>query len=268
MNDYRCYFLNSQDRIVAVEIIQADRLEAAIDHSLTLLGQRPGDYFIELWDGALRLYASREQPPRHQCYVYEGAPSKILPAMAALIDQKLKENIRCLYLNSPAMIVGLKYYLTAAGIDVEHQVSIGALSLSCDQNHLVDGRFDPGSMLAMLEESIDQALSDGYKALWASGDMTWEIGPHCTAGELLEYEWRLEEIFRRRSEISGICQYHADTMARDLVRHGLAAHRSIFINETLTRINPHYLVPFGASIPHPELGDMIDSLCGVGGRPW
>ncbi len=31
-------------------------------------------------------------------------------------------------------------------------------------------------MLHKLEDALDQALSDGYKGLWATGDMTWEFG--------------------------------------------------------------------------------------------
>ncbi len=39
-----------------------------------------------------------------------------------------------------------------------------------------DGSFDVPMMLANLEEALDQALRDGYKGLWATGDMTWEFG--------------------------------------------------------------------------------------------
>jgi hypothetical protein len=42
--------------------------------------------------------------PRHQCLIYEGAPSKHLPALAAIIHDKLQQNHRCLYLNSPTMV--------------------------------------------------------------------------------------------------------------------------------------------------------------------
>jgi hypothetical protein len=261
MTGYRCYFLSDQDRIQSAENLEAARLDEAIDRALAMLGQRPHHHSIELWQDGLRLYASREQLPRHQCHIYDGAPSQTLPTMAMIIGQKLKENLRCLYLNSPPMIAGMKFYLTSVGVDAEQQIAKGALTLSSDQEHLHGGQFDADRMLATLETVIDQALNDGYKGMWASGDMTWEVGPQCNVDELLEYEWRLEEIFRRRSELSGICQYHADTLPRDLVSHGLAAHRSIFVNETLSRINPHYLAPFSEGAPHPGLGAMVDELC-------
>jgi MEDS: MEthanogen/methylotroph, DcmR Sensory domain len=82
---------------------------------------------------------------------------------------------------------------------------------------------------------------EGYEGLWATGDMSWEFGPQKDFSKLLEYETRLEEFFREHPTISGICQYHADTLPREVLSQGLLTHPSIFINETLSRINPHYL---------------------------
>jgi hypothetical protein len=73
--------------------------------------------------------------------------------------------------------------------------------------------------------------------------MTWELGPRPDVTNLLEYEWRLEQIFRRRPALSGICQYHADTLSRSILRQGVVAHPSIFVNKTLSRINSDYLPP-------------------------
>jgi hypothetical protein len=63
---YRCHFLNSEDNIQAAENIEAERLDEAIDMALARFERRPHHHSIELWQGALRLYASREQLPRHQ----------------------------------------------------------------------------------------------------------------------------------------------------------------------------------------------------------
>lgn len=267
MVDYRCYFLNSQDRIQASEEIRADRLEDAIDQSLALLSAQDRHSAIELWNGAVRLYTSREPIPRHQCHVYDGAPANTLQAMAAVIDQKLKANVQCLYLNSPPMVAGLRFALSTLGIDLEHQIGRGALILSSDQDHLVEGRFDSGRMLQMLDGAIDQALADGFAGLWASGDMTWELGGPCSAEELLDYEWGLEDIFRRRPELSGVCQYHSGSLPPELVRHGLAAHRSAFVNETLSRLNPYYFPAPNREGPSLEVVGMIDELCAEASAP-
>jgi MEDS: MEthanogen/methylotroph, DcmR Sensory domain len=201
---------------------------------------------------------------RHQCLIYEGSPSRNLPAVAAVVRQKLNENFRCLYLNSPVMVAGMRCYLAAAGIDIAHELQKTSLVLSSDQHHLVKGSFDVDQMMHTLEDALGQAVKDGYDGLWASGDMTWELGPRKEFSKLLEYEWRLEEFFQSHPALGGICQYHADTLPVKVLRQGLLAHPSVFVNETLSRINPHYLSAdlfSDQAAMNPELESVINHLC-------
>jgi hypothetical protein len=179
--------------------------------------------------------------PRHQCLIYSGPPSRHLPALADTMREKLRQNYRCLYLNSPSMVAGLRSYLAAAGVDVAREVAKSRLILSSDQAHLINGNFNMDLMLKALENLLNNALRDRHTGLWAVGDMTWELGMDTDPARLLEYEWRLEKIFRQRPELGGICQYHADTLPRALMRQSLLVHPSVFINQTLSLINPHYL---------------------------
>ncbi len=178
--------------------------------------------------------------PRHQCLIYSGAPSRHLPALAALIRDKLAANYRCLYLNSPPMVAGIRPYLEAAGVDVRTEIARAALVLSSDRGHLVDSRFDSRRMLNLLRDNYSQAISDGYESLWASGDMSWEFGPAQDFAELVEYERGLEDFFKTHPKMAGVCQYHADTLPSEVVEHGRALHPAEFVNETLSRINPAY----------------------------
>lgn len=187
---------------------------------------------------------------RHQCFVYGGPPSHYLSALAATARKMLQLKRQCLYLNSKPLIAGFCSYLAAEGVDVEQAVQTGALVLSADQNHLVDGRFDVDQLMRTLETTLNKALEKGFSGLWASGDMTWEFGPEKDFSKLVEYECRLEEFMRTHPELCGICQYHVETLPAEVVRHGLQLHESIFINETLSLMNSHYA---GTSLPaEPE----------------
>jgi hypothetical protein len=118
--------------------------------------------------------------------------------------------------------------------------------------------------MGLLAQTHDQALADGYAGLWASGDMTWELGAHCTPAQLLEYEWRLEEFFRGHPALCGVCQYHADTLPREMVRQGLLSHPGVFINDTLARANPHYVRPeafTGHTAGDAALDDAVALFC-------
>jgi hypothetical protein len=185
-------------------------------------------------------------------------------ALAALVSQKLNENSRCLYLDSPVMVAGISCYLAAAGIDIARELGKGSLVLSSDQQHLIKGRFDVDQMVQTLEGALARALQDGYAGLWATGDMTWELGPQKDFSKLLESEWRLEELFQKHPELGGICQYHAEMLPHEVLRQGLLTHPLIFVNQTLSRINSHYLRADSYSNQaevNPELESVIDSLC-------
>jgi MEDS: MEthanogen/methylotroph, DcmR Sensory domain len=183
-----------------------------------------------------------EHLSRHHCLIYEGSPKRQLPALASAAQQMLRENYRCLYLNSPSMVVEMQNQLEAANVDVAHETARASLVLSSAQHHLSPGgRFDVDRMMSSLKIAVEQALHDGYKGLWASGDMIWEFGPEKDFSQLLEYEWRLEEFFHECKEISGVCQYRADMLPRAVMRHGLHSHRSIFVSDKLSVKNPRYL---------------------------
>ncbi len=140
----------------------------------------------------------------------------------------------------------------------------GALVLGSDSDHLVNGRFDVDRMLEMLDGAVELALADGYAGLFATGDMTWEFGPERDFSKLVEYECRLEHLFRKHSALSGICQYHRDLLPREAVRDGVVSHESVFLSDTLTRLNPYYVAACSPAerkaAALPELDEALEVL--------
>ena len=170
-----------------------------------------------------------EPRARHQCVVYDGAPARILPQLAFIAREYLKDNYRCLCLNSPPMIAETRCSLAALDIDVERAIAKGSLVLSSDQSHLADGHFDVDRMLRTLEDAVEKALQDGYKGLWATGDMSWEFGPDKNFTKLVEYEQRLDDLFHKQAALCGICQYHKDTLPKKYLRQGFRLHDDILL---------------------------------------
>jgi hypothetical protein len=207
------------------------------------------------------LIGTHANESRHQCLIYQGAPSKKLPFLAGTLQRKLLEGYRCLYLNSPPMVAGMRSTLAAMDIDVA-ELAKDSLVLSSD-TVVSGGTFNSEAMLGKLEDLLDRAIKDGYKGLWASGDMTWEFGPSKDFSKLMEYELGLEKIFHRRTELCGICQYHHDTLPHDAMRQSLLVHPTLVINETLKIMNPHYLKSsWPTDVETSEkLDGMITELC-------
>ena len=188
----------------------------------------------------------------------------MLPALAVAIRRNLDAGMRCMYLNSPTMIAGVRSQLYATGTDVQHELNRGALVLASDGDHLVDGRFDVDRMVDLLESAVGTALDDGYAGLFATGDMTWEFGPEKDFSKLLAYEWRLEQLFCKQPALAGICQYHRDLLPREAIREGVVSHESLFISDTITRLNPLYVSAHSPAerraAVRPELDSALDVL--------
>jgi hypothetical protein len=205
-------------------------------------------------------------PKRHQCMIYEGPPTVQLVRLIPLMLQKLKDHYRCLFLGSPSVVARMQFELSTIGVDVPEETRKGSLVLTSDQSHLSDGIFNPDMMLDMLAEEVERALVDGYKGLWATGDMTWEFGTEKNLSKLLKYECGLEKLFQTQPAISGICQYHRDTLPLYIMHDALLTHPSIFINHTLDRVNPYYVPPDSLLTALPDaaepsvIEDMIQQL--------
>ena len=181
-----------------------------------------------------------EEVPRHQCLIYAGAPNLHLRPVSLVMREKLKAHHRCVYLNSEPMVAGMRSYLAAAGVDVSEEASAGNLVLSSERPHLVEGRFEIQAMLGWLQAELERALSEGYVGLWATGDMTWEMGDDQDMEKLGEYERCLEGFMRTHPQLGGICQYHANTLPKEFLEQGLRLHPVLFINETLSILNSHF----------------------------
>ncbi len=107
-------------------------------------------------------------------------------------------------------------------------------------------------MLRGLKDAMDQALKDGYVALWATGDMMWEFGSEKNLDKLLEYECGLEELLQKHPTLGGICQYHRDALPIHAIQVALYTHQAVYINQTLSRINPFYIESGDATPSKPK----------------
>lgn len=174
--------------------------------------------------------------------VYTGAPSTHLPEIAQTLIERLKANYRCLYLNSQPMVVGMRWHLASSGVDLHGEIKRGSLILSSDQAHLIDGKFNTRQMIAALRDATLKALDDGFTGLFAAGDMTWEFGNERNLEKLHEYERQLEVFMQTQPALCGVCLYHRDTLPAHAVDTALKTHRALYVNATLSQLNPAFQV--------------------------
>jgi signal transduction histidine kinase len=191
---------------------------------------------------SMMIHAANAEVSRHKCLIYDGDPIEQLPVVVPLLADGLQENWRCLYLGSPEAVQMVDSALLAKGIDTAREQRRNALVFSSDRSHLVDGRFDPNAMVDGLCRSIDEAVHEGFVGLCATGDMRWELGADENFDRLLEYEARLEQVFRDRP-LRGICQYHRQLVPAHAVQEALMTHRATYVGDVLNRDNLFYIPP-------------------------
>ena len=204
--------------------------------------------------------------------IYTGSPGEHLRGLATVVKEKLASNWRCLYLNSPSMVAEMRSCLSRLGVEVTQELKRGSLLLSSSQEQLHSGDFDVDGMLSMIEDAVGDALALGYTGLWATGDMSWEFGHEKNFAKLLEYEYALSRLFEQHTALSGICQYHAETLPTDAVQWGLYTHGSVYINEMQSQNNPHYapaslLTYHRALVSEEEITRMLARPAHFGGNP-
>lgn len=180
------------------------------------------------------------EPSHHRCMIYDGDPCAELPRIASMAAEHLRMNYRCLYLNSPRMVAAFESSLADTGVNTVEAVRRGALLLSCNEGHLVNGIFDPQRMLAMLRSAIRQASFHGFAGLWASGDMLWEFGSERNLSKLLAYEVGVQELIEQEPAFRAVCQYRRDSLPPNAVQVALYTHPSLHVNDRLRWSNPHY----------------------------
>src|SRR3569833_2546955 len=110
-----------------------------------------------------------ERESRHQCLIYDGAPSEQLPALAAIMQRRLNEGYRCLYLNSRPMVAGMRSYLSANGVDVVNEIAKTRMVLSSEPVASSDGNFEVSVMLNKLESARGGAGGGGGGGRGAAG---------------------------------------------------------------------------------------------------
>lgn len=181
-----------------------------------------------------------ETVPRHQCLVYDGPEHLPLHPLAMAMRERLAANTRCLYLNSPPLVAEMRLRLAAAGVDVSSAEANGSLILSSERPQLVHDKFEVRVMLGSLEVELVRALKDGFAGLWASGDLTWQLGPDPDVVKLIEYERRLDAFLSTHKEIAGVCEYHTGSLPNGTEKLALLMHPGVFVDETLSHANGEY----------------------------
>ncbi|MBF0430135.1 MAG: MEDS domain-containing protein [Fibrobacteria bacterium] len=155
-------------------------------------------------------------------------------------------------------------YLEDSGVKTDGYIAKGQLVfLTANDTYLREYSFTPQSMLELLKQETQRAVSEGYTALRGTGEMSWAAQKPLNASSLsskheqilmnwlqspvpgserlIEYEYLLNEFFPK-NKISVICQYDIDRFEADTLISVLQTHPKVIIGSKLCN-NRYYISP-------------------------
>ncbi len=183
----------------------------------------------------------------HLCLIYETRQEQFNTAIP-FVQNGLQRGEKCLYVADDNTIDHVLKEMRKQRVDVDQALAKGGLvMLTRKESYLKDGYFDPDAMIALLKETTDRALAEGFSGLRVTGEMTWALGDAVGVDRLIEYENKLNYFFPANRALA-ICQYNARLFPPDIILDVILSHPKIIYGD-LVCDNFYYLKPEEAASP-------------------
>ena len=176
----------------------------------------------------------------HCCLVFNSWEDQAL-ITAPFLAIGLERGERCVFVGDKAAIEAVDEGLSDAGINREKEVSKGRLILTSDRDYLDGEHWRTEKMLGFLQTAYESALADGFTALRAAGDVSWQVGPHQEFKDVVYYEALLDMFFIGKRMV-GMCQYPRSRCPSDTLSGILNSHKIAVIDSSICA-NVHYMPP-------------------------
>lgn len=167
----------------------------------------------------------------HLCMVYENNEEQ-LRGVVPFIHHGLTAGDRCVYVADDQSVEEVVRALESAGVDTRTEMDRGALLVMTKrETYLRGGVFDPQEMIEFLDQSVQEALDEGFNGYRAAGEMTWAIGTDVIETQrLVEYEALLNRFYPSNRAV-GLCQYNRDRFPPEAIYDVLRTHPTAVLGD-------------------------------------
>jgi len=166
----------------------------------------------------------------HVCFAYESHAEQ-MQAVVPWIEAGLRRGERCRYFADDNTVSEVSRELEKAGVNVKRECDRGALEFATKhESYLRSGCFEPGEMIDLLQQDIDDSIKAGFSRYRVSGEMTWCLGLEPGCDRVLEYESLLDGFFQKSSAL-GLCQFSRNRFSSSLLSE-LAAEHHLGLNKS------------------------------------
>jgi hypothetical protein len=132
--------------------------------------------------------------------------------------------------------------LEKIGVPIADCTRTGQLEvLSWEDAYLKDNRFDPDTMMALIEEMVNTSQAEGFPRVRLLGHTEWALEDRPGVDRFFEYESRVNEVLNRRRH-PAICVYDVNRFSASAILDLLKTHPYVVIDGKL-RENTFYVPP-------------------------
>lgn len=147
---------------------------------------------------------------------------------------------KSVHICDPALCGDHRGRLAALGVPVEDCERLGQLELfTWEDAYLKGGRFDPESMLALVDELVTTAVAQGFPRVRLLGHMEWVLDEKPGVDRLLEYEAKVTDVLCALRQ-PAICVFDLNRFSDAAVDDILQTHPYAILDGRLQR-NPDYV---------------------------
>jgi PAS domain-containing protein len=179
------------------------------------------------------------QQGEHLCSVYETSDEMLSQALPYLKHGLLNDE-QCIYVADEHTSDTIANALKQGGIDVDRAISHGRLKFWTRREYRQPGAFNLGIMRRFVEQTLEEAVANGYSGIRLAVEMTWTVNSGVSDDELVRWEDLINQISFPGSQVSFLCQYNARLLQRDLVSMAVHVHPVVVLGQQICP-NLYYL---------------------------
>jgi len=182
----------------------------------------------------LRLY-------HHACQI-EGSREVELATAATYLRHGLDSGEVCLYVcGDTDDSARVRAALAASGVGREAEGEGRLRVAGPEAFQLRRSPFDPEEMLDFVRGQVAEVRAAGFPGLRVVTDMTWTLLEHPGSDRFLEFESRVDDLFRELP-VAALCQYRTSRLGPTVLHGALLTHARVVTRGAL-RDNPFFVPP-------------------------
>ena len=195
---------------------------------------------------------------QHLCVIYESEEEQSAAALAFL-KAGLERGEKCLYVADEFTVETTLRHAHSLGLNIDDALKNGAFEvLGKRERYVMNGIFDPDSMISSIAFSTDRATAAGYSGLRVLSEMSWALGANLINEYLVEFESKLNT-FLASKPATVVCQYNRRLFRPEIILGVLRTHPFVVYGGDVSK-NPYYVPPkefLKAEDPQDELDRLL-----------